>query len=76
MEIAPVNKPVALGDDIIEKIWLAIQELADEQGGTAGNYGTMDAILGLEWIRDNIDAFGGDPTRVILAGQSSGGTLR
>ena len=30
--------------------WLAVAELAEEQGGAAGNYGTRDAIKGLEWV--------------------------
>jgi carboxylesterase type B len=55
--------------------FLAVDELAAEQSGSAGNYGVMDAILGLRWVRDHIASFGGDPTRVTIAGQSSGGTL-
>ncbi|XP_077992900.1 para-nitrobenzyl esterase-like [Glandiceps talaboti] len=41
---------------------------------TSGNYGFMDQILGLEWVRDNIKNFGGNPDLVTVFGQSSGGT--
>jgi para-nitrobenzyl esterase len=37
------------------------------------NRGILDCLLALEWVRDNISQFGGDPERVTIAGQSAGG---
>lgn len=51
--------------------FLAHPELTAD-AGTSGNYGLMDQIAALEWIKRNVARFGGDPDNVTIAGQSAG----
>jgi para-nitrobenzyl esterase len=53
--------------------YLDLSGLGDDRYASSGNAGMLDLVLALEWVRDNIAAFGGDPGNVTIMGQSGGG---
>ena len=47
---------------------------AESERGISGNYGILDHIAALEWVRENVSGFGGDPDNVTIFGESAGGS--
>lgn len=63
--VAPNYRLGALG-------YLYLKEYLGDEYADSGNCGLLDQILALKWVQENIKAFGGDPSRVTLMGQSAG----
>jgi para-nitrobenzyl esterase len=53
--------------------FLYLAEIGGDKYAKSSNVGMLDIVAALEWVRDNIEGFGGDPTDVMVFGQSGGG---
>ena len=62
---------VSVGQRLNTFGYLSLPQLTQEQG-KSGNYGFMDQIEAVKWVKDNIAAFGGDPDNITVGGQSGG----
>lgn len=80
-ETTPGHRLAKQGDVIVVSVnyrlgalgFMAHPELTREHGATSGNYGMMDQIQALQWVRRNIGNFGGDRDNVTIFGESAGG---
>jgi para-nitrobenzyl esterase len=54
--------------------YLHLADLGGPEYAKSGNVGMLDAVAALEWVRDNVERFGGDPKNVMIFGESGGGS--
>jgi para-nitrobenzyl esterase len=71
--LAPGNVIVVTINYRLGYLGFFAQTALDTEGHDAGNYGLMDQQFAMQWVKDNIAAFGGDPSNVTIFGESAGG---
>jgi para-nitrobenzyl esterase len=71
--LAPQNVIVVTINYRLGYLGFFAQTALDTEGHDAGNYGLMDQQFAMQWVQNNIAAFGGDPSNVTIFGESAGG---
>ena len=71
--LAPGNVIVVTINYRLGYLGFFAQSALDSEGHDAGNYGLMDQQFAMQWVQNNIAAFGGDPSNVTIFGESAGG---
>ncbi len=71
--LAPGNVIVVTINYRLGYLGFFAQTALDNEGHDAGNYGLMDQQFAMQWVHNNIAAFGGDPSNVTIFGESAGG---
>jgi para-nitrobenzyl esterase len=71
--LAPGNVIVVTINYRLGYLGFFAESALDSEGHDAGNYGLMDQQFAMQWVQNNIAAFGGDPSNVTIFGESAGG---